>query len=291
LNHEEEGGAREVPAPPAGSGRALPPARGRIQPYVVPAILFLLTVATTTLANGPFYAACLLGILVVHEGGHYFMCRRYRVPATLPYFIPLPPMISFLGTLGAVIRMRLMTGERRILYDIGIAGPLAGLCVAIPVSCWGLAHSRIVPKPPPGTSIELGDSVIFHLLQQLFLGPVGPGKDVLLHPVALAGWTGLFVTGLNLIPVGMLDGGHVAYGLLGRKAIWVNIAAMIGIAALGILVFPFWLGWFVLLLLIGVRHPAASLPGGQLDRRRLLLGLVTIILFGLCFVPRPIRIP
>jgi membrane-associated protease RseP (regulator of RpoE activity) len=258
---------------------------------VIPAILFLLTIATTTLANGPFYAACLLGILVVHEGGHYVMCRRYRVPSTLPYFIPLPPMISFLGTLGAVIRMRLQTGERKVLYDIGIAGPLAGLCVALPVSCWGLAHSRIVPTPAPGTSLELGDSLIFHLLQRIFVGPLGPGQDVLLHPVALAGWAGMFVTGLNLIPVGMLDGGHVVYGLFGRRAFWVNIAAMAGIAVLGITVFRFWLAWFVLLIVIGVRHPATALPGGEIDRRRVLLGLATLVIFALCFVPRPIHIP
>jgi membrane-associated protease RseP (regulator of RpoE activity) len=262
-----------------------------MRPFVVPAALFLLTVLTTTLANGPFYAACLLGILVVHEGGHYLMCRRYRVPSTLPYFIPLPPMISFLGTLGAVIRMRLMTGERKILYDIGIAGPLAGLCVAVPVSCWGLAHSKLVTKPPPGTSIELGDSLLFHFLQRIFFGPVGPGQDLLLHPVALAGWAGLFVTGLNLIPVGMLDGGHVVYGLLGRKALWVNIAAMVGIAVLGVTFFPFWLGWFVLLLIIGIRHPASAHSSGTIDRRRLLLGLATLVIFALCFVPRPVRIP
>lgn len=291
MNQEEDGGTRVDPAPTAHGVWTSPGRRRRLHPWFVPGILFLLTVATTTLANGPFYAACLLGILVVHEGGHYFMCRRYRVPSTLPYFIPLPPMISFIGTLGAVIRMRLVTGERRTLYDIGIAGPLAGLCVAIPVSCWGLAHSTVVANPPPGASIELGDSVLFLLLQRIFIGPVGPGQDVLLHPVALAGWTGLFVTGLNLIPVGMLDGGHVVYGLLGRRAIWVNLAAMLGIATLGIFVFRFWLGWFVLLLIIGVRHPAAALPGGEFDRRRLLLGLATLILFALCFVPRPVQIP
>lgn len=267
------------------------PPRRALRPYLVPAVLFLATVATTTLANGPFYAICLLGILVVHESGHYLMCRRYRVPSTLPYFIPLPPMISFLGTLGAVIRMRLQTGQRRILYDIGIAGPLAGLCVALPVSCWGLAHSRVVAKPPPGSSIQLGDSLIFHLLQRIFVGSVGPGQDVLLHPVALAGWAGLFVTGLNLIPVGMLDGGHVVYGLLGRRAIWVNVAAMAGIVALGVLVYPFWLGWFILLLLIGVRHPAAALPGGTIDGKRVLLGVATLVILALCFVPRPVQVP
>jgi membrane-associated protease RseP (regulator of RpoE activity) len=288
---EEETTERGMEQPTVDAWPSGPPPRRSVRPYLVPAILFLLTIATTTLANGPFYAACLLGILVVHEGGHYMMCRRYRVPSTLPYFIPLPPMISFLGTLGAVIRMRLLTGQRRILYDIGIAGPLAGLCVALPVSCWGLAHSRVVAKPPPGASISLGDSLIFHFLQRVFVGPVGPGQDVLLHPVALAGWAGLFVTGLNLIPVGMLDGGHVVYGLFGRGAIRVNIAAMAGIAVLGILVYPFWLGWFVLLLFIGVRHPAAALPGGTIDRKRILLGVATLVLLALCFVPRPVQLP
>ncbi|MBM3285791.1 MAG: site-2 protease family protein [Candidatus Eisenbacteria bacterium] len=257
---------------------------------LVPGVLFALTLLTTTLANGFLYGACVVAILLVHEMGHYLMCRRYAVPSTLPYFIPLPPQISFLGTLGAVIRMRLRTGERRILYDIGIAGPLAGLAVALPVSVLGLALSRVVEGPMPTPGLVLGDSLIFSLLQRIVLGDVDSSAVVLLHPVALAGWTGLFVTGLNLIPIGMLDGGHVAYGLLGRRSIWLSFVCLGGLGLLGALVFSGWFVWFALLLVLGVKHPATKLRSAPLDRRRILLGLAALAVFVLCFVPHPFAI-
>lgn len=264
--------------------------RRRLPFFVVPAVLFALTAVTTQLANGTAYAASLLAILLVHEMGHYLMCRRYSVPSTLPYFIPLPPQISFLGTLGAVIRMRLQTGDRRVLYDIGIAGPLAGLVVALPIAAWGLAHSQVVEGPMPGPGLILGDSLIFRGLQWLVLGAVDPDRTVVLHPVALAGWTGLFVTGLNLIPVGMLDGGHVVYGLFGRRSVAIAAASMAGLAVLGWVVFRGWWFWFALLLLLGVRHPASRLSSRPLDRKRILLGILALIIFVLCFVPRPFEI-
>ncbi len=261
--------------------------KARLPAFVLPAVLFVLTAVTTQLANGPAYAASLMTILLVHEMGHYLMCRRYAVPSTLPYFIPIPPQISFLGTLGAVIRMRLQTGERRVLYDIGIAGPLAGLVVALPIAAWGLAHSQVVDGGLSGPGLLLGDSLIFRALQWLVLGSVDPDRTVVLHPVALAGWTGLFVTGLNLIPVGMLDGGHVVYGLFGRRSVIVATVSMGGLAILALTVFQGWWFWFGLLLLIGVRHPASRLPSGRLDRRRIALGILALIVFILCFVPRP----
>lgn len=264
--------------------------RRRLPAFVIPAILFALTAVTTQLANGPAYAASLMAILLVHEMGHYLMCRRYSVPSTLPYFIPLPPQISFLGTLGAVIRMRLHTGERRVLYDIGIAGPLAGLVIAIPVAAWGLAHSQVVEGTLPGPGLILGDSLIFRALQWLVLGSIDPDRTVVLHPVALAGWTGLFVTGLNLIPVGMLDGGHVVYGLFGKRSVLVAAGSMVVLAILGLTVFRGWWFWFGLLLLLGVRHPASRLPSRRLDRRRIALGILALIIFILCFVPRPFEI-
>ena len=277
-------------------GLASAPARAEasgwpsVRELAVPVLLFVLTLGTTSLANGPLYGACVVGILLVHEMGHYLMCRRYRVPSTLPYFIPLPPQVSFLGTLGAVIRMRLRTGDRRVVYDIGIAGPLAGLIAALPVAWWGLAHSRVVELPTGQPGLLLGDSLLFYGLQRLTLGELAPGRIVLLHPVALAAWAGFFVTALNLIPVGMLDGGHVIYGLLGRRAIWVSLAAMSGILGLAILVHWSWMVWFALLLLIGVRHPAARLPSPPLDRRRIALGILAFVIFVLCFVPRPLAL-
>ena len=215
------------------------------------------------------------------------MCRRYHVPSTLPYFIPLPPGVSFLGTLGAVIKMRLRTGERRVLYDIGIAGPLAGFVVAVPVTMIGLGLSHVSTAPSAMSGLMLGESLLFRFLERVVLGPLGVNDVVMLHPVALAGWTGLFVTGLNLIPVGMLDGGHVGYGLLGRRSIWLALAGMAGIAALAVFVFPGWYLWLGLLLLLGVRHPASRLPSEPIDRGRIALGIATLILFILCFVPKP----
>jgi membrane-associated protease RseP (regulator of RpoE activity) len=273
------------PAPPVED--VMPTGWPSTRELALPVLLFFLTLVTTTLANGPFYGACVVGILLVHEMGHYLMCRRYKVPSTLPYFIPLPPQISFLGTLGAVIRMRLRTGERRVLYDIGIAGPLAGFVVAIPVTLFGLTLSRVTHGPGGGEGLLLGESLLFRLLERLVLGPTAPTDIVVLHPVALAGWTGLFVTGLNLIPVGMLDGGHVSYGLLGRRAIWLALAAMATLAVLAIFVFQGWFFWLGLLLLIGVRHPASRLPSKPIGLRRVVLGIFTLLLFVICFVPRP----
>ncbi len=285
----------ETPAPPP--PETIPSRWPGARELALPLALFLLTLVTTTLANGPLYGACVVGILLVHEMGHYVMCRRYSVPSTLPYFIPLPPQIpglgtvSILGTLGAVIRMRLRTGDRRILYDIGIAGPLAGLVVAVPVAWFGLRLSHVVAAPATSSGLMLGESLLFRFLERITLGPIGPQSVVVLHPVALAGWTGLLVTGLNLMPVGMLDGGHVVYGLLGRRAIWVALATMAALGAMSLLVYPGWIFWFGLLLLIGVRHPATGLPSAPLNGRRILLGCATLVLFVLCFVPRPIAFP
>lgn len=278
------------PVPPRASGW---PSLAELS---IPILLFLLTLGTTTMANGPAYGACVMGILLCHEMGHYLMCRRHAVPSTLPYFIPLPPVIpgigavSILGTLGAVIKMRLRTGDRRVLYDIGIAGPLAGLIVAIPVSLIGLRLSTILPGAGETSGLMLGESLIFKLMERLVLGVVRPDDVVILHPIALAGWTGLFVTGLNLIPVGMLDGGHVVYGLFGRRALYINIAALAGLAYLAVFQFPGWFLWLGLLIVLGFRHPASRLSSGRLDGRRVVLGLVTLALFVLCFVPTPFEL-
>lgn len=254
----------------------------------LPIILFLVTIATTTLANGPYYSAAVIGILLFHEMGHFLMCRRYRIPASLPHFIPLPPQVSFLGTLGAVIGMKPGTGDRRVLFDIGIAGPLAGLIVALPVTVWGLANSTVVSGAPPEGVLLLGESLIFYFLQWAVIGSIGPDEILMLSPVALAGWTGLFVTGLNLIPAAMLDGGHIIYGLLGRHSVWVALAVMIGLAILATTVFFGWWLWFVLLLLMRVRHPACRLRSAPIDRRRKILGVSALVLFIVCFIPNPI---
>ncbi len=206
--------------------------------------LFIATVFSTMMAGAfwhgadPFssfgnilygwqFSAVLLSILLAHEMGHYLTSRYHGVPASLPYFIPVPPIfiptpagpaiIPTFGTLGAIIRMRAPVGDRRILFDIGISGPLAGMCVAIPATILGLAHSTLVEMPAAAEWIEFGDSLLFMGLYRWILGPVPEAQTVLLHPVAFAGWLGFFITSLNLLPVGQLDGGHVTYGIFGRR--------------------------------------------------------------------------
>jgi len=234
------------------------------------------------------YSAAIMSILLVHEMGHFLMCRRYRVPATLPYFIPVP-LLPF-GTMGAVIRMRGQLRSRRSIMDIGAAGPLAGLAVAIPVTLYGLQLSQVLAPGDPGLEggFRLGDSALFWLATQVSIGTIPEGADVLLHPVALAGWAGFFVTGLNLLPVGQLDGGHIVYAMLGRRAVWVGrifLAVMVGMTLF------YHRGWWAMtaLLLVFMRapHPPASDPE-PLDRGRLWLGVVMMILFVATFVPRPI---
>ena len=223
-----------------GSGRtpfisyhASPPPPGPATPNPrLNIFLFLATVLTTMVAgsyhNGvnPFvsldnlfkgipYSAAILGILLAHEMGHYLTSRYYGVAASLPYFIPVPPPF-ILGTAGAIIRMRSAVRNRRILFDIGIAGPLAGMVVAVPVTIIGLLHSKVIVTAGVG-GIMLGDSLLFKIITQWIFGPLPDSKTVLLHPVAFAGWLGFFVTSLNLIPIGQLDGGHVLYGIFGPR--------------------------------------------------------------------------
>ncbi len=262
--------------------------------------LFLATVASTffvgflmsgDVGQAAGYSGAIMAILLLHEMGHFVMCLRYRVPATLPFFIPIP--LPPFGTMGAVIRMRGQLRSRRSILDIGAAGPLAGLAVAIPVVYFGLKISTIVF--PGDASLEggltLGDSILFWLISQAALGPLPPNADILLHPVALAGWAGLLITGINLLPIGQLDGGHILYAMLGERARWPGLIFLVLLTGLTLFVHRGW--WLMLVLLVlvmrGGRHPPAEDPA-PLDRSRMILGLVMMALFVLTFVPRPITV-
>lgn len=267
----------------------------------------LLMLAKSIFTGWPF-ALSLLGILLTHELGHYFMSRYHKTPATLPYFIPLP--LSLLGTMGAAIIMRATPKNKRVLFDIGVAGPIAGLIVALPVLFYGLSLSTLgTIDPNPNGFIE-GNSLMYLLakyitfgqllpsplepqgilywLQYFFTGRPVPfgGLDVFIHPVAFAGWAGLLVTGLNLIPAGTLDGGHVIYGLFGEKA-RKGFPFIIGILAiLGI----FWSGWWLWALLLFWLGRVNAEPLDQittLDPPRRLLGYIMILVFLLVFMPVP----
>ena len=265
-------------------------------------------------AGGLPFAASLLGILFCHEMGHFVLARRHGVDVTLPYFIPSPIGI---GTFGAVIRIRSAMPSRRATFDIGAAGPLAGFAVAVPLLLWGIAHSEVRPVAEAvhhaayGSPFELlrallagrpiapeggegpmimGDSLLTWFAARAVIGPLPPGQDVYLHPVAFAAWLGLLVTALNLIPVGQLDGGHVLYALLGRSRAEVGSRlASRALLACGVFLSWNWLVWWGLTrLLVGVRHPPALEEAEPLGSGRRFLALATLGILALVFVPVPV---
>ena len=265
-------------------------------------ILFLFTLVTTTaagalqngmdplsnpwhLTSGLPFALTLLTILLVHELGHYFMSRYHGVQATLPYFIPAP---SFIGTFGAFIKMDSPPPDRRSLFDVGAAGPLAGMLLAIPAVVVGLQLSTISPEGGMEGSIALGSSLLLSFLSQVTLGFSPAEANIVMHPVGFAGWIGLFVTAMNLLPVGQLDGGHVVYALFGRRHIWVSRLALVAILTLGLMRWwDGWLIWGLLLLLLGVRHPPPLDPYTPLDFKRQLIAWLTLAILALTFIPVP----
>ena len=188
-----------------------------MRPYLLNAVLFLLTVISTFLIGGFIYSLAILCILVAHEAGHYVASRKYGVPSSLPYFIPFP--LPPFGTLGAVIRTKGTIPHRKALFDIGSSGPLSGLALAVPAVVAGFLLSKVVDVSQVAEqTTALGNSPLLSFLQWLCLGNLPPSTDVVLHPLAYAGWVGLFITSLNLLPTGQLDGGHIIYALFGRHS-------------------------------------------------------------------------
>ncbi|MEN6561046.1 MAG: site-2 protease family protein [Acidobacteriota bacterium] len=242
--------------------------------------------------TGFLYALALLIILVGHELGHYLTCRRYGVPATLPYFLPGPP---FLGTFGAFIRIKAPVLFKRQIFDVGANGPLAGFVLAVPALAVGLAFSKVGVVPATPDTIAFGEPLLFRLLSGLIFGRLPEGASIILHPVGFAGWVGLLVTALNLIPIGQLDGGHVAYALLGRRA---RVLSRIMVAFLAVMGVFFHLTWLILAALILVfefrskmrlRHPPVLDEDAPLGRKRTILAVILALVFILSFVPDPVR--
>jgi len=288
-------------------------ATGRRERWWLHALLLLLTFATTTYVGAGFavnfrpgllpsgglvagslsglvrgalsFSVPLLAILFAHEMGHYLLCRRYGIDASPPYFIPFP---SLVGTLGAFIRIRQPIATKRQLFDIGVAGPIAGFVVAIPLLLWGVAHSR----PNLSPVLEEGTILFRYPLavtwaQLLTIGRTFTSEQAVEHPVFVAAWFGLFVTALNLLPIGQLDGGHALYAVLGRfqrKVAWPILAAL---ALLG-LKWPGWWLWVVITLVIGVGHPPVLDEDQPLDGRRLAIAGFVLLIFLVCFAPVPI---
>jgi len=298
--------------------------------------LFLLTLLTTTmqgaveihadssmfpLTDGLSFSLPLMAILLCHEMGHYIAARWHHVPASLPYFVPLPPGIGLFGTMGAVI-LQSRTSDRRKLIDIGAAGPLAGLAVAIPVLIYGLWISPV--QPLYGVGVQEGNSILYAILKRLILGAwlPGGGRDVMLHPTAMAGWAGLLVTMLNLLPVGQLDGGHVAIATFGNRygrasRILQNLLPVLALAVAGFAYLDAtaklaqlgaglpvsalnvaiaagepWLVWFVLLAILrrlsgGIDHPPVD--DRPLPASRVGLFWLVFVTFVIIFMPAPLR--
>jgi membrane-associated protease RseP (regulator of RpoE activity) len=258
----------------------------------------LLLYGLTHLHLGLPAAAALLIPLLAHEFGHYLTARHFGLSATLPYFIPLPYPLSPLGTMGAIIRMKGPMPNRKTLLAVGAAGPLAGLIVAVPFLIWGLSISPVTDFnpvtglgiPESGTLLE-GNSILYAALKVLIFDRFlpGGGKDVLLDPMAFSAWAALLVTAINLIPAGQLDGGHIAYALLGQKARWVTRAML----ALTLVMGFFWQGWWLWTMLIwffGQQHATPLDDITPLTTRQRLLAAAALIVFVLTFIPVPLRI-
>ncbi len=292
-------------------------------------ILFVLTVITTFVTGLSFggdiisavsFSVALLFILGSHEMGHYYYGKKYGVDITPPYFIPAPPIISPIGTFGAFIKIKSPISTKRALFDIGIAGPLAGIVATVPVLIIGIKLSTIVEMSEHMETggLVLGTPIIMSIFSDIFYGPIPEGYDLFLHPVAFAGWVGLFVTALNLIPSGQLDGGHITYALFSKtyhRYISLSMIAILIISGVGSEIFldagenimgsgfswfasgipsfegwPGWILWAVLLIIMGTRHPPTMYEDTDLSWKRRGLGLLSLLIFIGCFTPMPIKI-
>ncbi len=238
------------------------------------------------LLGGLPFSLTLITILLAHEFGHYLACMYYGVDATLPFFIPAPTPI---GTMGAFIRIKSAIYSKKILFDVGIAGPIAGFVFLLPTLSIGLAFSKIVPginHPISPTSLTFGMPPVLWLLERIIYPGVLP-VDIYLHPVARAGWVGVFATALNLLPVGQLDGGHILYALTGEKHRWISRIFIALLIPAGLFFWQGWLLWAVLLFLFARRHPAIY-DLSDIGRARVRLGFLALIMFLLCFMLAPI---
>lgn len=253
---------------------------------LIPLLLFVATCASTYLTGGLTFCLALMTTLTAHELGHFIQARRYGVPASLPYFIPMP--FSPIGTMGAVIAMRGSMGNRRSLFDIGITGPLAGLVPALTFCLIGLWLSEVRPVAQDGSTLELGEPFLFKFLAYGIFGSLPPGTDIFLHPIGYAGWVGIFITALNLIPIGQLDGGHVLYALLRRHAHIVSMAMLV-MAGLAVLLWGLW-AWtlmILLLMLFGPNHPPTANDDMDLGLGRTVLGYMALLFVFVGFTPTP----
>lgn len=282
-------------------------------------LLFLMTVATTTWAGAYFapnlnpdmfrdqvggltpeqrtfllwngftlFALPLMSILFAHEMGHYLMCRHYGIDASPPFFLPLPPIVSFSGTLGAFIRIREPFRNKKELFDVGVGGPIAGFVVALPVVIWGVLGTRPHTEPAELGSTVFGYPLLITVVQKLFRGWTFTSYEVYEHPMLMAGWFGLLLTAINLLPLGQLDGGHATYAVLGRRHRSVAWAMLAILFVAGFRSPGWWVLGVVFLILVGLRHAPVLDEATPLDGRRKLVALGVLAIFLLCLAPNPI---
>jgi len=237
------------------------------------------------LLQGLPFSLTLATVLLAHEFGHYLACIYYRVDASLPYFLPGPPII---GTFGAFIRIRSPIYSKRMLFDIGVAGPLAGFVFLLPAMAVGLAFSKIMPGIGQMGNVHFGVPRILWLLEHAVF-PHVPMGDIYLHPVARAAWIGALATALNLLPIGQLDGGHILYALVGSKHKLISTIAIICLLPLGLYYWPAWLFWAVALFFFR-RHPPVE-DSTSLGLGRQQLGWIALVVFALCFTLTPMSSP
>ncbi len=270
--------------------------------YVKHIVLFGITFLTTSWAGAMQYnvdifkepgkiwlglpfSFALLMILLAHEFGHYILSQRHNILSTLPYFIPFPNII---GTMGAIIKMKSPIPDREALIDVGMAGPLAGIAVAIPVLIIGLMMSEVTIQISSGIAgeIMLGESLLFKMITWLIYGSLPSNVYISLHPVAFAGWIGLLVTFMNLFPASQLDGGHISYALFGLKHKTIGKITCYVFAIMGIFYWP-WLIWMGFVLIIGIGHPPPTNDIKPLSRKKRIMGFICLAIFLLTFIPRP----
>lgn len=297
----------------------LPAHRDQWREWAIPFVLFVATLLSTTFA-GLFYSAgdvgflrlvfiaashpsillwglpfslTLLAILLAHELGHYFACRYYGISCTPPFFIPLP--VSIAGTLGAFIRIKSPFQHKRALFDVGVAGPLAGFALAMPALLLGISLSKLIPKIHLQGAIFFGEPLLFRWVGRLVLGYSPATQDMMAHPIAMAAWFGLLATCLNLFPIWQLDGGHIAYAIFGQKL--QRKVSMLGTVALILLSFlgwpiPSYLAFGLILLVMGVRfrfyHPPTLFDDEPLGAGRVAVGIVALLILLVSFTPVPI---
>ncbi|MFH1018971.1 MAG: site-2 protease family protein [Pseudomonadota bacterium] len=256
--------------------------------WLVHGALFASTFLMATLMQGPTYAAAIMAILLAHELGHYFTCRHYGVPVTFPIFIP---MYNLFGTMGAVIAIKGRIPNRKVLFDIGVSGPLIGLAFAIPAIVIGIILSHVGSAPTEGTGVSLGEPLLFTWLARLIKGPIPETRQLILHPLGFAGWAALFVTSINLLPAGQLDGGHIIHALFGpRRGKWISWLVVATLLYFGYRYHPMWIVFAALIILLLLRNRPPAEYEASLSKGRWMLALLTCVLMILCFTPVPIDI-